>query len=763
MTSVHKFFQLMTIAALTAAAFVAVPSARAVSGPRCYVDIDAGAGSNDGASWPNAYTSLQLALTDPPCTEIWVAEGVYTPGSSQSDTFNVPPGVAVYGGFDGTEGAFGARNWTANVTILSGDITNNDANGDGNYIAETYADIVDDNSYHVVWMDGTSTDVTSSTVLDGFTITAGKAGVFPSPTNQGGGLYCDGSDSGKCSPTLANLAFRGGDAISNAGALFNNGSAGVSSPTLSHVTFNGNHAANGGAVYNWGGNGGLSSPTFTDVIFADNTATTDGGAIYNDANNGESSPVLTRVSFEGNASYHGGAMYSDASGGTSNSQLRDVSFSLNEANAGYGQGGAMYNDGGGSSGNASPVLLNVTFDHNSAWMGGAMFNSGPDSGSSPTLTNVTFTKNIASGSGGAMANSTVGGIFGIGASMPTLNNVTFSNNAASGTGGAIFNEDSVPRPVLRNVILWGDSDGLGPNEIFDMGPALFIDYSIVQGGESGIIAESPSTPFADGTGNLDTDPVLGTLGDNGGHTQTLALLAGSSAIDTGNMSGCPGADQRGTIRPVDGDASGSFICDIGAFEYVPSHVFDDLPVVGKEWMEPWVNAFYAHGITTGCGASPLIYCPESSVTRAAMAVFILRAEHGPSYVPPAATHTFSDMPVAGKEWMEPWVDQLYAEGITSGCGAGPIFCPEAPVTRAAMAVFLLRTLEGSSYVPPAATHTFSDMPVAGKEWMEPWVDEFYSRGITTGCGAAPLIYCPESSVTRASMAVFVDRAYSLYP
>ncbi len=80
-----------------------------------------------------------------------------------------------------------------------------------------------------------------------------------------------------------------------------------------------------------------------------------------------------------------------------------------------------------------------------------------------------------------------------------------------------------------------------------------------------------------------------------------------------------------------------------------------------------------------------------------------------------------------------------------------------------MAVFVLRALEGSSYAPPAATHTFSDMPVAGKEWMEPWVDEFYSRGITTGCGAAPLIYCPESSVTRAAMAVFIDRAYSLYP
>ena len=53
------------------------------------------------------------------------------------------------------------------------------------------------------------------------------------------------------------------------------------------------------------------------------------------------------------------------------------------------------------------------------------------------------------------------------------------------------------------------------------------------------------------------------------------------------------------------------------------------------------------------------------------------------------------------------------------------------------------------------------MPVAGKEWMEPWVDEFYREGITTGCGGGN--YCPENNVTRAEMAVFIGRAYHLYP
>jgi hypothetical protein len=145
-----------------------------------------------------------------------------------------------------------------------------------------------------------------------------------------------------------------------------------------------------------------------------------------------------------------------------------------------------------------------------------------------------------------------------------------------------------------------------------------------------------------------------------------------------------------------------------------------------------------------------------------MAVFLLRAKHGSSYTPPAGTHIFADLPVVGKEWQEAWVNQFYSEGITSGCGTGPlIYCPENPVTRAAMAVFILRAKYGSSYTPPAASHFFADLPVAGKEWMEPWVDELYREGITSGCGTGPLIYCPETSVKRQAMAAFIVRAFSL--
>jgi hypothetical protein len=208
------------------------------------------------------------------------------------------------------------------------------------------------------------------------------------------------------------------------------------------------------------------------------------------------------------------------------------------------------------------------------------------------------------------------------------------------------------------------------------------------------------------------------------------------------------------------NAEGTIEADGGAWWRFTSRWqrFADVPIDHPYWAE--IEAFYLAGITTGCGVSPLIYCPEQNVTRAAMAVFILRAKYGSGYAPPPATHTFADLPVPGKEWQEAWVDQYYLEGITSGCGYSPLrYCPENPVTRAAMAVFLLRAKYGSSYAPPPATHTFADLPVAGKEWMEAWVDQAYSEGIVTACGTGPLIYCPESSVTRQEMAAFIVYAY----
>ncbi|HEY3474153.1 MAG TPA: hypothetical protein VGK56_06045 [Anaerolineales bacterium] len=73
-----------------------------------------------------------------------------------------------------------------------------------------------------------------------------------------------------------------------------------------------------------------------------------------------------------------------------------------------------------------------------------------------------------------------------------------------------------------------------------------------------------------------------------------------------------------------------------------------------------------------------------------MAVFLLRSKYGASYNPPpgGSTTGFTDVPA--NYWSGAWIKQLVAEGITARCGAG-IYCAEAPVTRAQMAVFLVRT------------------------------------------------------------------------
>jgi hypothetical protein len=131
-------------------------------------------------------------------------------------------------------------------------------------------------------------------------------------------------------------------------------------------------------------------------------------------------------------------------------------------------------------------------------------------------------------------------------------------------------------------------------------------------------------------------------------------------------------------------------------------IFSDVPVEGKEWMQPWIETFYNAGITSGCAINPLRYCPEREVTRAEMSVFILRALNYPSlpHTPPDQSGTFADVPVAGKEWMESWIEEFYDEGITSGCAASPLrYCPEREVTRAEMAVFILRAFDNLPSVP----------------------------------------------------------------
>jgi len=309
---------------LALAAF-ALLAAQAASATTRYAISTSGATSGSCDSWGAACT-LQTALGMAASgDEVWVAAGIYIPTTnvvmSPSTTdrgmsFDVPSGVAVYGGFAGTEVARADRDPRANVTILSGDIDGDDTNTDGNSIDETSADIQGSNSYHVLYLDGTGTPITAATVLDGFTVTGGEAN-GASPDYSGGGLYCDGTGSGsECSPMLTHLTFSGNSAKDEGGAIesYSNYGDGTISPSFENVTFTGNSASYGGAFSNYLGDHATSSPSFTNVTFSGNSATDGGGgAVFIYVFGNSSTPSFTNVTFSGNsASLGGGAIYTDA-------------------------------------------------------------------------------------------------------------------------------------------------------------------------------------------------------------------------------------------------------------------------------------------------------------------------------------------------------------------------------------------------------------------------------------------------------------------
>ena len=161
------------------------------------------------------------------------------------------------------------------------------------------------------------------------------------------------------------------------------------------------------------------------------------------------------------------------------------------------------------------------------------------------------------------------------------------------------------------------------------------------------------------------------------------------------------------------------------------------------------------GITTGCGGGN--YCPGDSVTRAQMAVFILRGKHGSAYHPPPATGlVFDDVPKTAL--FADWMEEFAAEGITSGCGTKK-YCPNNPVTRGEMAVFLLRARLGSTHTPQAQTGFFTDVPVGASYGK--WIEELARKGVTSGCGNGD--YCPNGPSTRGEMSVFLTKTFANSP
>ncbi|MEL7122475.1 MAG: right-handed parallel beta-helix repeat-containing protein, partial [Bacteroidota bacterium] len=491
-------------------------------------DIAGDLSTTQGLSWGTALGTLQdaleLACNNPEITQIWVAAGTYYPdeGASQVDndrnsTFRLCNGVAIYGGFVGGETSLEDRDPENNVTILSGDIDQDDdafepeVDSDANTSTPSQTDHINgSNAYHVVT--GSGTDNTA--LLDGFTITGGNANGSV-PNERGGGMYNVAG-----SPSISNTTISGNNASGTGGGMDNSSS---SSPNINQSNFIGNTAVgSGGGMFNFS-----SSPSIVACIFSNNHVIEFGGGI---CNNVSSSPIISDSQFRmNNANDRGGAIASIAS---CFPLITNSIFNGNNA----GVGGGMYNNN-----NGSPTIINSVFSGNNASVGGGMDNR---SFSFPIIINSVFSGNNSSSSLG-------GGIYNASSSSPTIVNTIIWNNQASGStitfNSSIRNTSGATTKISNSIIAnSGGSDNWNTDLGQDNGNNKDVDPQFVDPIDP---ANAPTT-----TGNysiLPTSPAI-NMGDND------ADLDGTGS-GTETISDVP-TDLAGNARILED------IVDIGAYE-----------------------------------------------------------------------------------------------------------------------------------------------------------------------------------------------------
>ena len=582
--------------------------------------------------------------------------------------------------------------------------------------------------------------------------------------DQGGAVYCYVGSGGTL--TVSDSLFEN-NASRYGGAIYNDGCV----ATISNSTFKTNQANNGvdgigGAIYN-------SSPytpslltlTVNSSLFQGNSALLDGGGLYNAAG---ATAVLNSITLKSNTGGHGG--------GLENFGTVTLNNSLVDSNIVTGSGGGIWNFG-------LVNLVRTRVTNNSAYEGGGINSSA----NHIEITNASILNNITTGTHGGgiyvgggtafITNATISGNHAVGVAANgggvyhnsndnlTLTNVTLANNQADSLGGGLYHYGRYA--ILSNVTVGNNTAGVAGPALYEDSPMTIANPGVIQIMNSvifgsadncgGGIFQSLGHNISKGTCSALNQPTdqnnyagnlnLGALAFNGGAfpMQTMMPLVGSPLIDAGDT--CGATDQRGGARPV--------ACDIGAVEYgALAPIFADVPT--NYWAWEYVERLSSAGITGGCSVSPLSYCPDFIVTRAQMAIFLLKGIHGSSYTPPAVGVGTGFTDVASGYWAAAWIKQLAAEGITSGCGAGN-YCPENPVTRAQMAVFLLKAKHTSTYTPPNATGVFIDVPVG--YWADRWIEQLAVEGVTSGCGSGN--YCPDADVTRAQMAVFLVKAFNL--
>jgi len=323
--------------------------------------------------------------------------------------------------------------------------------------------------------------------------------------------------------------------------------------TVDSCIISGNEATiNGGGISCWG----TSTLTIQNCIVSDNDATTSGGGIYSNSSN----LTVQNSTISGNdaTTTSGGGILIE---GSSSTTIDNVTISSNTASS---SGGGISNHG---------ISLNISnstiSDNGPVNSGGGIYNGG----GGMMLTNVTISGNTANVGGGiSSASSTL-----------TLINVTICNNTGNNNGSGIYNSGTV---TFQNAII---ANNLGPGNNCGNAGGTFTS--------SGHNLDSENTcVFNQLTDIINTDPLLGILYENGGDTKTHALLLNSPAIDAGeNYSGTPTTDQRGFLRPQDGDGDGNDDKDIGAFEVFTGTV--SLPRTGQ------TSCWDENGNPCTCGAS----------------------------------------------------------------------------------------------------------------------------------------------------------------
>ena len=179
---------------------------------------------------------------------------------------------------------------------------------------------------------------------------------------------------------------------------------------------------------------------------------------------------------------------------------------------------------------------------------------------------------------------------------------------------------------------------------------------------------------------------------------------------------------------------GAFSDDDGAYYEVP------------------LNVLEVRGVLAGTQCAPGRICPDEPISRATVAVWLGRAVTGTE---PAAANGSRFADVDAEDWQASHIERFADLGVTQGCAANlPLFCPDRVVTRAEMAAFLVRAFD----LPAAGSAGFAD---TDGHFFEDSIDALAAAGVTAGCGADTLRYCPDQPVTRGQMATFIARALGL--